>query len=102
MIANDNIKPPRPRSGRSDEENRNNYEAAKKWGRANPEAGRAHSIVYRALKSGSLVRGACEVCGATEQVEFHHDDYSKPLEVHQYCRLHHRRVHKALREQEAA
>lgn len=45
---------------------------------------RAREAVYRALRSGKLKRRACG-CGATD-VQAHHRDYSKPLEVEWYCR----------------
>jgi len=59
------------------------------WSKRNPEKRRAHSAVARAIRSGRLVRGCCEVCGATERIQAHHDDYSKPLEVRWLCPAHH-------------
>jgi hypothetical protein len=35
----------------------------------------------------------CQICGAIENLEKHHPDYSKPLEVITLCRSCHRRVH---------
>jgi hypothetical protein len=57
------------------------------------EAGRASALVGKAIRNGQLVKGPCSVCGATERVEGHHEDYSKPLEVVWLCKLHHRRRH---------
>lgn len=54
----------------------------------------ARWIVNRRIASGKLKREPCEVCGAI-QVEAHHDDYSKPLEVRWLCHTHHREHHKA-------
>jgi hypothetical protein len=51
--------------------------------RANPEKHRARNAVARALKAGKLERQPC-VCGST-QVEAHHDNYSKPLDVRWLC-----------------
>jgi hypothetical protein len=48
--------------------------------------------VQRALASGDLVKGSCEICGDAT-VDAHHDDYRKPLEVRWLCRQHHVRVH---------
>lgn len=36
---------------------------------------------------------ACEVCGRTRNVDAHHDDYAKPLDVRWLCRSHHRKLH---------
>ena len=48
----------------------------------------ARSAVARALKTGTLIRGVCEICGNTE-TEAHHNDYTKQLEVRWLCVLHH-------------
>lgn len=53
----------------------------------------AGNAVRRALKRGDLVRQPCEVCGTTHQIDAHHDDYSKPLDVRWLCRSHHRLHH---------
>lgn len=45
------------------------------------------------LKRGKLKKKPCEVCGASE-VEMHHEDYSKPLQVNWLCRKHHMDNHK--------
>lgn len=45
--------------------------------------------VHRAIESGKLVRMPCEVCGSTERIHAHHDDYEKPLEVRWLCHTHH-------------
>jgi len=41
--------------------------------------------VYAATKRGELVKQPCEVCGTTQNVHAHHDDYKKPLEVRWLC-----------------
>lgn len=48
--------------------------------------------VRRAVASGKLVRGCCEVCGSVK-THGHHDDYSKPLDVRWLCPTHHREHH---------
>ena len=58
-----------------------------------PQKTKARSAVRRAVKSGGLVRKPCEVCGTTEKVEAHHEDYSKPLDVRWLCFAHHRMNH---------
>ena len=46
---------------------------------------KAKDCVFRALRSGALVRGPCQVCGSTVGVQAHHHDYSKPLDVAWLC-----------------
>jgi hypothetical protein len=53
----------------------------------------AMGLVARAKASGELVIGPCEVCGITQRIEAHHDDYEQPLAVRWLCVLHHRRHH---------
>lgn len=55
----------------------------------------AHYAVTRALSTGTLVRGPCEVCGEP-RTHGHHDDYEKPLQVRWLCTRHHREIHGAL------
>ena len=55
--------------------------------------GRAHHLVEKAVLKGVLVRQPCEVCGTTENVEAHHDDYNKPLAVRWLCKKHHHEWH---------
>jgi hypothetical protein len=60
--------------------------------RRNPLKTAARAAVSRAVMSGALVRGPCEVCGC-KQVDGHHDDYSRPLDVRWLCRVHHLMAH---------
>lgn len=59
-----------------------------------PEKIRARELVKVAVKSGKLIKEPCIVCLDTE-VQGHHPDYSKPLEVKWLCVLHHRELHRA-------
>lgn len=52
----------------------------------------AWNAVNNAVRDGRLKRQPCEVCGATE-VEAHHPDYSRPLDVRWLCFKHHRETH---------
>lgn len=53
----------------------------------------ARAAVYRALKSGRLLRTACRYCGS-RKVQAHHADYSKPLNVEWLCfRCHREHAH---------
>lgn len=59
-----------------------------------PKKYKANQAVSNAIRDGRLVRGICEVCGSSERVEGHHDDYNKPLSVRWLCFSHHREWHK--------
>lgn len=50
--------------------------------------------VNAAIGKGELERGSCEVCGSTDRVQGHHDDYSRPLDVRWLCSGHHALWHK--------
>lgn len=63
-----------------------------KYAKTFPERVQAHNKVYEAIKSGRLQRQPCEKCGATN-VEAHHDDYSKPLDVRWWCESCHKQHH---------
>ena len=49
---------------------------------------RARNNFHYALKVGKLQKGVCEECNSKD-VQGHHDDYAKPLEVQWFCPLHH-------------
>lgn len=54
----------------------------------------ARSYLHVYVKRGKVQKGLCEVCGS-ERAEAHHEDYTKPLEVHWLCRDHHLELHEA-------
>lgn len=54
----------------------------------------AHRKVAYRKSTGDLKPQPCEVCGATEKINAHHDDYSKPLQVRWLCSVHHKLWHK--------
>jgi hypothetical protein len=49
---------------------------------------RANNIVEVAIKRGTLIKEACEVCGNIK-VHAHHDNYDEPLLVRWLCPKHH-------------
>jgi len=49
----------------------------------------AREKVRRAILKGELIPQACEICSNLENIEAHHWDYSKPLEVQWLCKEHH-------------
>jgi hypothetical protein len=52
---------------------------------------RARRLMAHAIHRGKIVRGSCEICGATG-AQAHHDDYLNPLKVTWLCFKHHREV----------
>jgi hypothetical protein len=59
-----------------------------------PEKEIARSSVANAIKDKRLSRKTtCEICGSTEKIEAHHEDYSKPLNVKWLCFVCHRKQH---------
>jgi hypothetical protein len=71
---------------------KNNYYYKKRMMEKYPEKMRARQKVYRAKKAGVLVPQPCEICGSEENIESHHPDYKKPLDVMWLCPDHHRRI----------
>jgi hypothetical protein len=66
--------------------------ATKRYRKAHPLEARAHRMVAYHMRRGNLVPEPCEVCGSIE-VQAHHDDYAKPLNVRWLCFKHHRELH---------
>ena len=64
----------------------------KDWYAKNKDRMSVKQKVKYALKTGKLVKTPCHVCGELE-VEGHHPDYSRPLDVVWLCKAHHREVH---------
>ena len=60
----------------------------------------AQNKMTKALARGDIVKQPCETCGATTNIDGHHDDYSKPLEVKWLCKVCHRRHHGDIKTQE--
>lgn len=58
-----------------------------------PEKARAHDIVKRAKRNGKLIPRDCEKCSNGTNIQAHHEDYSKPLDVIWLCVPCHHRVH---------
>ncbi len=52
------------------------------------------AITNSALRRGILVAASCDVCGTDLNIEAHHDDYSKPLDIRWLCKTHHTEHHK--------
>jgi hypothetical protein len=61
----------------------------------------AGHLVEKAIKKGVLLRKPCEVCGdaglmadGRTNIQAHHDNYNKPLDVRWLCQEHHHDWHK--------
>lgn len=68
----------------------------------NPHKKKATSMVSAALRNGSLEKSDCESCGNPD-VQGHHEDYSRPLDVVWLCvkcHSHYHRVRRALERKE--
>lgn len=57
-----------------------------------PERSRANLAAKRAMKRGDIKRRPCHFCGAMENLEMHHPDYSQPLRVYWLCLTCHRKL----------
>jgi DNA-binding XRE family transcriptional regulator len=55
---------------------------------------RARRAINRAKARAEVAEAPCEVCGTTDGVHAHHDDYAKPLDVRWLCADHHADVHR--------
>ena len=58
---------------------------------AGPKTRAKNNLSY-ALRVGKISRQSCEICGDPKS-HGHHEDYSKPLEVHWLCPKHHQMRH---------
>ena len=67
-----------------------------KWSNANPTKRKAQFILRKAVLSGEVIKGPCEICGILK-TQAHHDDYSRPLDVRWLCSRHHHDHHIAVR-----
>ena len=63
----------------------------RKYNAENPKKIEAH----RLTKKVGTKKVICAVCGGVENLEYHHSDYDKPLEVIILCRDCHRKAHNA-------
>jgi hypothetical protein len=58
----------------------------------------ARMALNQAVKRGDIERPhSCSKCGSTEQIEGHHEDYNKPLDVEWLCRPCHATLHRNLK-----
>lgn len=68
-------------------------EVAKRWAERNPKARKAQWTVSNAVRDGRLKKTPCAMCGSAKNIQGHHKDYDKPLDVVWLCVTCHHRVH---------
>jgi len=66
--------------------------ARKRWQSKHPKRKAAHDAVNSALQHKKLTKQPCFMCGC-EEVEAHHADYDRPLDVVWLCVAHHKEIH---------
>lgn len=66
--------------------------AKKKFRESNPVKAKAHNMVSNAIRDGELKKEPCMICNSSD-VQAHHPDYTKPLDVVWLCPLHHSKIH---------
>ena len=67
------------------------------WAQRNRQKRAAHIIVGNAVRDGLLKKALeCERCGGNDQIEAHHEDYAKPLDVVWLCALCHGQRHREI------
>jgi len=71
-------------------------EITRAWRAEDSRRNVAHSIVAKAVRSGTLVRQPCVRCGESKVIA-HHEDYDNPLVVMWLCQPCHKKRHKELK-----
>lgn len=64
-----------------------------KWKDSNKNKRAAHVILGNAIKYKKITKLPCLICGNLD-VEGHHPDYDRPLDVIWLCTTHHNEIHK--------
>jgi hypothetical protein len=58
---------------------------------------KAQATLRKAVLNGSIKPLPCEVCGSSQKVHGHHEDYNRPLDVNWLCQKHHHLRHMDLK-----
>jgi hypothetical protein len=66
---------------------------AQRWVEKNPLANKAHTAVNNAVRDGRLQKSPCALCGSGKNIQGHHKDYGRPLDVVWLCTTCHHRLH---------
>lgn len=76
----------------------NSSEYNKNWRHKNAEKAKCHAIVNDYIKRKVLIKPTkCSCCGEEKELQAHHEDYSKPLEIIWLCAKCHSALHKQKR-----
>jgi ribosomal protein S27AE len=81
--------------GKNPERVKATTEISNLWRKEDSRRTRAHNMVARAVRDGSLLRNPCVRCGEKKSLA-HHEDYDRPLEVMWLCQPCHKQRHKEL------
>jgi hypothetical protein len=66
---------------------------AERWAEKNPLAKKAHIAVNNAARDGRLQKSPCALCGSEKNIQGHHKNYDRPLDVIWLCTTCHHRIH---------
>ncbi len=94
----DREKENRQRYSSNPQQKKKSLESNRKYRQRNPQKTSAHNAVNNALRDGKIVRpDSCSDCGlATRDLEAHHEDYSRPLDVKWLCTRCHGKRHRKM------
>lgn len=67
------------------------------WCKRNPHKKKASDAINNAIRASKIRRQPCMVCG-DQKAQGHHEDYTRPLDVHWLCTKHHGERHVCLNE----
>lgn len=77
------------------------YISDKKYRKNNPEKSLAKSRLQHKITEKKIMKpSCCSICGKKTNLQAHHSDYSRPLEVLWVCDSCHKMIHKELRKLE--
>jgi len=71
----------------------NGYNNEQNWRDKNIDKAKAQRLLQIAVKTGKVKKQNCKECGSDKNIQGHHEDYTKPLEVLWLCPLCHKRLH---------
>lgn len=74
--------------------NRDYVKAGRRKTKPDPYKELARRLLHYAVKTGRVIKKPCEVCGKTDRIHGHHEDYTKPIEVVWLCAKHHMERHR--------